>query len=132
MHNGTKGELKLLAAALVVLTIAFKVAYYQESIWTVAKTAASLFWLFVIPGYAIMLYWKQHLGLIERLAAGTITAIAINSIASYYLGISGLKIQNQTILLPAAIIVASLAWQKFSERKSPQQQKEQGPEQPKA
>lgn len=132
MRDELARELKAIAFIFAAAIAVMKIAYYKESLIEVIRTTAALFWLFVIPGYTIMLHWKQHLGLIERLFAGTVAAIAINSIASYYLGIAGLRIQNQTILLPAAVIAASLAWQKFSGRKSPQQQSQQGPEQPKA
>ncbi len=125
-------EAKYLAAAFVIAIIMLKVAFYREDLLGITKAAASVMWLFVLPGYAIMFHWRENLGVIERLFAGTVAAMAISGIASYYLGISGLRIQNQTILLPAAIIAASLAWQRFSERKSPQQQSQQGPEQPKA
>ncbi|MBI3037320.1 hypothetical protein HYY73_06265 [Candidatus Woesearchaeota archaeon] len=125
-------EAKYLAAAFVIAAIVLKIAFHREDLLGITKAAASVMWLFVLPGYAIMLHWRENLEVIERLFAGTVAAMAINGIASYYLGLAGLKIQNQTILLPAAIIAASLAWQKFSERKSQQQQSQQGPEQPKA
>ncbi len=125
-------ELKLLAAAFTVFAIAMKIAYYNESIITVAKTSASLFWLYALPGHAAMLHWKNNLGFAERLAAGTVIAMAAGGIASYYLGLIGLKIQNQTLILPAAIIAVSLALLKFQARKSRQGQEGQGQEQPKA
>ena len=101
-------ELKTIAIFFVAAVIIMKIAYYRENLPEVIRATISIFWLFALPGYAMTLYWKGHLGLIERLAAGTVAALAIISIASYYLGISGLKIQNQTIILPAAIIAVSL------------------------
>ena len=101
-------ELKIMAAAFAAVAIIMKISYGSENIFVVAKTTASLFWLFVIPGHAMTLYWKDHLGMIERLAFGTIAAMSITGIFSYYLGLAGLKIQNQTIILPAALIAASL------------------------
>ena len=102
-------ELKTIAIFFVATAIIMKIAYYKENLPEIIRTTASIFWLFALPGYAMMLYWKEHLGFIERLAAGTVAALAISSIASYYLGISGLKIQNQTMILPAAIIAISAA-----------------------
>ncbi len=101
-------EIKYLAAAFAAAIIIFKIAYYREGLLEIIKAAASVMWLFVLPGYAMTLYWKENLGVLERLFAGTVTAFAISGIASYYLGIAGLKIQYQTILLPAALIMASL------------------------
>ncbi len=102
------GELKTIVIFFVAAVIIMKIAYYKENLPEVIRATASIFWLFALPGYAMTLYWKGRLGLIERLAAGTVAALAIISIASYYLGISGLKIQNQTIILPAAVIAVSL------------------------
>ena len=100
-------ELKILAACFAAFAI----------------TAAALYWLFVIPGYAMMLHWRNRLGLAERMAMGTVAAIALTGIASYYIGLAGLKLQNQTLILPLAIIAASfLAYLKFSARKTQQQQ----------
>lgn len=114
-----------MAIFFVVAVIIMKIAYYKEDLQEVIRTTASIFWLFALPGYAMMLCWKEQLGLIERLAAGTVAALAIISIASYYLGISGLKIQNQTIILPAAIIAVSL----FFYLKSSAEGKEPKPQQ---
>ena len=103
------GELKIIGLAFITAIAVMKAAYYKESILEVIKTNASIFWLFVIPGYAVTFAWRKQFGAIERITAGTVLAMAINSIASYYLGIAGLKIQNQTIILPIAVIAVSLA-----------------------
>ncbi|MBI2140942.1 hypothetical protein HYU16_00810 [Candidatus Woesearchaeota archaeon] len=118
-----KREAKFAVAAFIAATIIFKIAYYKEGLIEVVKTTASLFWLFVIPGYALTFYWREKLGFVERTVAGTVAAMAVSGVASYYLGLAGLKIQNQTILLPAAVIALSLALSsKFWARKSQQQQ----------
>ncbi|MBI2549611.1 hypothetical protein HYV83_00330 [Candidatus Woesearchaeota archaeon] len=104
-----RGELKLLAITFFVAAAALKIAYNKESIIEVAKVTAALFWLFVIPGYSLMLHWKDSLGFLERAVAGSIAAMAITGLASYYLGLIGLKLQNQTIILPATIIAISAA-----------------------
>lgn len=120
-------ELKWLAAGFAVLVVVLKIAYYRENILTVAKTAAAIYWLLVIPGYAMMLSWKHQLGFLERTFLGTVAAIAITGIASYYLGLAGLKLQSQTIALPLTIISASFAAYLAAAR-----QQEQAPQQQKA
>lgn len=106
--NEIKNEARWIVVAFLALAIALKIAYYNESITGVIKTAASLFWLFMLPGYAITLYWKDKIGFLERIIFGSIAAMAIEGIMSYYLGLAGLKIQNQTIILTALIIAVSL------------------------
>ena len=118
-----KQEAAWLAAAFAVLFIIIYIAYRDESIIVVARTAAAIYWLFIIPGYAVMFHWGAHLGFIERIVAGTVAAMVVVGVASYYLGLMGLKLQNQTLILPAAVIVISFALAaRFSARKSQQQQ----------
>ena len=124
-----KNELILLLLALATMIVIFKIAYYKENFIVVARASASLFWLFILPGYSIMLYWKQKLGFTERIVIGTAAAMAVAGLASYYLGLAGLKLQNQTFLLPFAIIVISCAAALLSwERKGQEQLQEQGPQ----
>lgn len=109
------GETRQLITAFAVIAIALILAYHDENLLTTARTAASLYWLFVLPGYAITLYWQEKLDFTQRIAIGTVAAMAMTGIFSYYLGLLGLKIQHQTILLPLALIAASFALS----RKSP-------------
>lgn len=116
-------EAAWLAAAFAAFLLILYIAYGNESIATVARTAAAIYWLFVIPGYAIMLHWRTHLGFIERLAVGTAGAMAVAGVTSYYLGLIGLKLQNQTLILPAAVVIISFALAaKFSAGKKQQLQ----------
>ena len=124
-----KNELLLMLLILAVTTIAIKTAYYREGFVSVIRTSASLFWLFILPGYSVMLYWKQKLEFSERIVIGTAAAMALTGLASYYLGLAGLKLQNQTFLLPLAIIVISCAAALLPlEGKGPEQPQE--PKQP--
>lgn len=120
--NEIRKELKLLVAVFAAVAVAMKVAYSNEGIMEVLRTSASLFWLFVLPGYFMTLYWKDKLGFIERTVMGSTAAMAVVGITSYYLGIAGLKLQSQTVLLPAAIIAVSFA---ACARKSRQRQQAQ-------
>jgi hypothetical protein len=118
-----KKEAKFISAAFLVLTIALKIAYYYESIGKVLLVSASIFWLFVLPGYSMLLYWQDRMGLAERMFLGTIAAFALNGLSAYYLGIIGLKIQYQTIILPAAVIAVSIIIEFKSQRFKKEAQK---------
>ena len=115
-------EAKWLAATFAVFLVILYIAYRDESIVVVARTAAAIYWLFVIPGYAIMLHWRSQLGFIERVVVGTVAAMVAVGVASYYLGLIGLKLQNQTLILPALVIIISAFAAKLLGRKSQQQQ----------
>ncbi len=108
-----KNELLLLIAVFGFMVIAVKIAYYKESLVVVIRAAASL-------------YWIQKIGFIERTIIGAVAAMALTGIISYYLGLAGLKLQNQTALLPLAIIAVSfLAWLKSRAGKGQRQLQEQ-------
>lgn len=122
-----KGELKLLVAVFAVVAAVMKIAYVNEGIADVLRVSASLFWLFIVPGYFLTLYWKESLGFVERTVFGSVAAIAVVGITSYYLGLIGLKLQSQTTLLPLAITALSFAaCLKSWARKNPQQQRQTG------
>src|SRR3989338_2433872 len=64
----------------------------------------ALFWLFVIPGYFIMLYWQEKLDFIERFFAGIILSAAVIGISSYYFGLIGLNIKYHAVFMPLLMI----------------------------
>lgn len=95
---GHIGLLFLLALAV------FKIAFFKEDFVVLSRNVLSLFWLFVIPGYFIMLYWNEKLSFMERFVVGIALAAASIGILSYYLGLMGLNIKYHAILLPLALI----------------------------
>jgi hypothetical protein len=101
-----KRELLNIAIAFVAVVILFKIVYYNESIMVVIRMVASLFWLFTLPGMAILYFWKEKLNVAIRILMGTVMGMATVGIASYYLGLIGLNLKYQTLVLPLAIIIA--------------------------
>ncbi|HLG25005.1 MAG TPA: hypothetical protein VI564_08805 [Candidatus Nanoarchaeia archaeon] len=104
-----KRELLYLAACALIIIALFKIAFFNESLISTIKTAISVFWLFMIPGYFIMLYWNQKLGFTERLVIGTIMGAALIGVMSYYFGLLGVNIKFHSLFLPIAVILISLA-----------------------
>lgn len=100
-----KKELKYLGLLFLLALIIFKTAFFKENLTVLFRTVISLFWLFVLPGYVIMLYWKEQLEFFERFIIGVALSAAIIGIFSYYLGLIGLNIKYHTILLPLAMII---------------------------
>lgn len=112
MHNELKAlrkELPYLAAIFLALALVLKIAYYREGFVEVAKTAFSVYWLFVLPGYAMTFYWRASMHFLERVVVGTIAAMGLIGIISYYLGLMGLKIGGQVFILPLLVAAASFA-----------------------
>ena len=91
----------LFIAALII----FKIAFFKENLLVLFKAVLSLFWMFVLPGYSIMLYWKNNLEFIERFIVGIAISAGITGALSYYFGLFGLNVKYHGILLPLTLII---------------------------
>ena len=100
-----KKESGYIGIAFLIALVIFKIAFFKEDITVLLRNVLSLFWLFALPGYFIMLYWKEHLNFIERFVIGVAIAAAIIGIFSYYLGLIGLNIKYHSIVLPLILIL---------------------------
>lgn len=110
IFNSIKEESKYIGILFAAALIIFKIIYFKESFIVLMKIIASLFWLFVIPGYFAMLYWRENLEFAERLIVGILISAAIIGIFSYYIGLMGLNIKYHGYLLPILIsLVGGLA-----------------------
>ena len=98
-------EAGYLLAVLLILLIGLKIAFYKESILVLIRSAISLFWIFILPGFTIMHYWNHELDFLERLIIGTVLSIAITGISSYYLGLIGINLKYHAIIIPPILIL---------------------------
>ncbi len=104
----------ILIIFLIILAI-FNFIFYKEIFLVKLSAVFSFFWLFILPGYAIMLYWNEKLEFIERFIIGIAAAAAVTGISSYYLGLLGLNLKYNIYLLPIILIVAGIF---FASRKN--------------
>lgn len=103
-----KKELLIIGAISIASLISFKLIFFKESFFAVLRAVAAVFWLLVLPGFFIMLYWHDELKLFERLIIGIAAGTSIIGLASYYFGLMGLHIKYHTILLPSAMIAIGI------------------------
>ena len=103
-----KKELVYIGLLFLLALIIFKIVFFREGIIVIFRTILSIFWLFVLPGYFIMLYWRERLDFMERFIIGIAFAIAIIGITSYSLGLIGLNIKYHTIILPSVLILVGI------------------------
>ena len=103
-----KKELAYIGILYLLMLTIFKIAFFNENLIVAVKMTLALFWLFVVPGYFLMLYWKEKLDFIERLIVGIALAGGVNGIASYYLGLAGLHIKHHVFLLPVLVMIAGI------------------------
>ena len=98
-------EFRYVGLVFFIALISFKIIFFKESFGTVVIFVLSLFWIFVIPGYFSMLFWKDKIGFTERLVVGVAFSAAIIAILSYYLGLLGVNIKYHTVILPLVLII---------------------------
>jgi uncharacterized membrane protein len=108
VFNQVKKELQYIGLLFLLVLIVFKIAFLKEGIIALLRTVLSIFWLFVFPGYVIMLYWKEKLAFMERFIIGIMLSAAIIGIASYYLGLIGLNLKFHGIILPAILMLIGI------------------------
>jgi hypothetical protein len=106
-----KQELKLLALGYIVLGIIFYIAFQNSSVLQILRATAALYWMFVIPGYALSLCSKQ--GFVERLIIGLSVQAGVFGLASYYAGLLGWHVATHGIVLPIiSIIIGIILWKR--------------------
>ena len=103
-----KKELSYIGLLFIIFIVIFKIIYYRGSFIVSLRFVASLFWLFVLPGYSLMLYWREKLDFAERIIIGIAVSAAIIGISSYYIGLMGLNLKYHGIILPIILILAGI------------------------
>lgn len=108
MHEKLKRDAGWALAGIVIIAILLNVLFPDSGIVTIAKLLGGIVWLFVLPGYFIMLPWRETIELKERIVVGMLAAAGLEAVASYYAGIAGLHIRSHSWLFPALIIAIGI------------------------
>lgn len=95
-----------LLISYVIGVVIFQIVFFMENFLVVIRTVSVLFWIFVIPGFAITYLWK--LNFIERFALSVAISSALMGITSYYLGLAGLHVTISSIVLPVVYLVIGI------------------------
>ena len=104
-----KKEMKYTGILFLLALAIFKIAFFKEDFIVLSRSVLSIFWLFVLPGYFILLYWRQKLEFFERFIIGIALSAGVIGISSYYLGLIGLNIKYHIFVLPLALILIGIA-----------------------
>ncbi len=111
-ENNNLGELvddvKILAITVVVIFILLKILFFKESITNIIKMEASFYYLFILPGFSLLYYWKKELSFLERFIIGFAVSLTVTSISSYYIGLLGINLNISSWMIPMLIIIAGL------------------------
>ncbi|MEM3127109.1 MAG: hypothetical protein QW331_03520 [Candidatus Woesearchaeota archaeon] len=105
MDEKIVSELKQIGLIFVGMIIVFQIVFYNENILTNIRTVFAFFWLFIMPGYFIMLRWHEDIDFLLRFGIGTALGFSLMGILSYYLAMLGLNFYIQSIVLPIALSI---------------------------
>lgn len=103
-----KTEVTYMLISFLMTCIVVYAAFYKQDILTIIKTILSLWWLFLLPGYAILLASSKCKRFSERLIFGTVLGIATYSILSYPLAILGIHVKFHVFLIPIGEMIAAV------------------------
>ncbi len=105
-QNLPNKEFLCLGAAFVASILVLKIIFYKEVLANLFFAVFGIFWLFVVPGYALTLCLAGKLQFGIRVILGSALAIALLGTISYYLGIAGLNLKFHLYFLSIVIILA--------------------------
>ncbi|MFH1317244.1 MAG: hypothetical protein ABII01_07020 [Candidatus Woesearchaeota archaeon] len=107
LMNKIRNEGIYVLILLVISLVLFKIVFFKESIFVILRTVVSLYWLFIIPGIAMMYYWHDKLGFFERFVVGTALSLGLFIIFSYNISIMGLHIKWHVLVYPILVLLGS-------------------------
>ena len=99
--------IKLIIVGIIILII-LKIVFYKESMTTILIASLGIFYLFALPGYFIMLYWREKIDFIERIVIGTGIAAGLLGIISFLLGVFNINLFIVGYIYPIMIILISI------------------------
>jgi len=101
-------DLKKLGIVYLASIIVVQILFYKEFFINTLRLTTGFFWLFVLPGFSIMLNYEKKFDFIERLIIGTALGFAIVGTIGYSLGLLGISMKLHQYLIPIATIAIGL------------------------
>ena len=113
LHHETNstiiGDCKKLLIIAVIVLIFFKVHYYKESIIMLLNLLVSHFYLFILPGYALMLYYIDKLEFSERFVIGLGIGYGVQPLLLYLINtVIEVNILKYNIFVSGAMIIIGI------------------------
>ena len=106
--NLLKKDFSYLLISYLIVIIIFKIGFYKESLFSLARILFSLYWIFAIPGIFITHTFSSRMKFIERFFIGFGIGAAIIGLFSYYIGLVGFHVKYHGVLLPLIVIIVTI------------------------
>lgn len=93
-----------LGITYLVLLLMFVISF-KDDIFLKLKLVSTIFWMFVLPGFSMLLMWQEKLKFLERFVAGTILGGILMGMFGYLIGlITGMNLKYYPYFLPIIFI----------------------------
>jgi hypothetical protein len=106
MKHNIQVEVIPLTVLFALMLLIMKILFFDEGLMVLLRVVASLYWLYILPGYALMHIWSKELDFTTRIIIGTAAGFALISAASYYMGLLGIHTGYHSFVLPPVVIIA--------------------------
>ena len=121
--NSLKKELTNIILLLAGLCLIFQLVFNKGSLGTNITAAASVYWLFILPGFAIMYWWQESLDFVERVIIGSVIGFAVIGVGGYYIGLLGIHTRFHSLILPPIMILIGLIGLKRARKRARAEEK---------
>lgn len=101
-------ELLWLCAIFLGMVVLAKATFYRESLRFLFPFVAKLFLIFVFPGYTLLLFQRETIGLSRRIALGIGINLGLLLTLSYTLGMVGIHLRYHHLIIPLPITILGL------------------------
>jgi len=104
-----KSELKKIGIIFIIAYIFFQIHYYKESPLVVLRLLLAHFYLFIIPGYCLMLYYFKKIEFIYRFFIGVGLGYALQSLLAFFITlIFNLNLKTYYLVTPIILIIIGI------------------------
>ena|SRR3989338_5338627 len=102
-----KNECMYLMYIVLGLMMLLKIVFYNESFLVTTRIAALVWWMFVLPGWALLWHWHEKFDFLERVVIGAVIGIGVFGVVGYNLSILGLDLKYHAVIIPLGALVIS-------------------------
>lgn len=72
---------------VIILYAFFQIFYWKDNVWNIMLMIIGQLYLFIIPGFVLMLYFRDKISFIYRLLMGIGLGYSSNILVTYYLNL---------------------------------------------
>jgi len=102
-------DIKNLGGLVTIAVVIVQVFFSKTNILITARLVISLVWISLIPGYGLLLTWRERLTFLEYSVLAAFVGASVTGILSYHLGLIGVNLSSQPILLPLILLMIGIA-----------------------